>query len=583
MIFRNRQNYTTFVIKNKHLMRFYSYLKYIITCVAMILLWSCSSTKHVPDGKYLVDNVSIKIIDANDESKNISSSELKNYLRQTPNHKVLGFLKLQLATYNLSGNDSTKWYNRWFRNLGQAPVIYNQQLTDISANQLKLAMINKGFLDAAVNVDTIMQPKKKKINVNYTIHAGEPHKVASITYNIPDTIIRNIVLRDSARLAMKAGDLLDRNNLDVNRATLSQQLRNRGYYNFSKETNRLIDNLQEWTGEDVTNAAPKCNKMVVIIGESYSKYHSQLYGYEKETSPLLAKRVEDGNLILYSDVITPINDTERSFRAVYSLGEYYNDVYSDCLLFPYIFKKSGYYTVNVDNLDLASKTNRVKDSKRLSNLIFDFRNVTTSQYDDEVLQWLDIDENEYPQQLFVIKLKGQHYDYANQFPASFAKYKVEDYDRNDLPDNKVQLIADYDNATIFNDYVVNSIIEYFEEDNSVVLYFSDHGEEVFDERDYMGHGGTTPYLNYQVEIPFMIWMSESYRNANPSVVLNILANKDLPYTTDDVSHTILDMAGIGCSQFVSERSLANDEFHSRESRVVMRSFVYDEFNTLRQL
>ena len=323
--------------------------------------------------------------------------------------------------------------------------------------------------------------------------------------------------------------------------------------------------------------------MVVIIGESYSKYHSQLYGYEKETSPLLAKRVEDGNLILYSDVITPINDTERSFRAVYSLGEYYNDVYSDCLLFPYIFKKSGYYTVNVDNLDLASKTNRVKDSKRLSNLIFDFRNVTTSQYDDEVLQWLDIDENEYPQQLFVIKLKGQHYDYANQFPASFAKYKVEDYDRNDLPDNKVQLIADYDNATIFNDYVVNSIIEYFEEDNSVVLYFSDHGEEVFDERDYMGHGGTTPYLNYQVEIPFMIWMSESYRNANPSVVLNILANKDLPYTTDDVSHTILDMAGIGCSQFVSERSLANDEFHSRESRVVMRSFVYDEFNTLRQL
>lgn len=355
------------------------------------------------------------------------------------------------------------------------------------------------------------------------------------------------------------------------------------YYNISKETNRLIDNLQEWTGDDVTNATQKCNKMVVIIGESYSKYHSQLYGYEKETSPLLAKRVEEGNLILYSDVITPINDTERSFRAVYSLGEYYNDVYSDCLLFPYVFKKSGYYTINVDNLDLASNTNRVKDSKKLSDFIFDFRNATTSQYDDEVLQWLDIDEDKYPQQLFVIKLKGQHYDYANQFPASFAKYQVEDYDRTDLPDNKVQLIADYDNATIFNDYVVNSIIEYFEEDNSVIIYFSDHGEEVFDERDYMGHGGTTPYLNYQVEIPFMIWMSDSYRMANSSVVQNIIANRDLPYTTDDVSHTILDMAGIGCPQFVPERSLANDEFDSRESRVVMRSFVYEELNTLRQL
>ncbi len=252
-------------------MRFYSYFKYIITCVVAILLWSCSSTKHVPDGKYLVDNVSIKIIDANDESKNISSSELKNYLRQTPNHKVLGFLKLQLATYNLSGNDSTKWYNRWFRDLGQAPVIYDQQLTDISANQLKLAMINKGFLDATVSVDTIIRAKKKKINVDYTIHAGEPHKVASVTYIIPDSAISNIVLRDSARFAMKPGDLLDRNNLDENRTTISQQLRNRGYYNFSKEyITYLADTVAGSKNVDLTMTInpPKTKRdTATIIGE----------------------------------------------------------------------------------------------------------------------------------------------------------------------------------------------------------------------------------------------------------------------------------------------------------------------------
>lgn len=81
-------------------------------CLA-ISLWGCSSTKHVPQGKYLVDDVNIKIVD----NSEVKESELVNYLRQTPNHKVLGFMKLQLATYNISGSDTTKWFNRWVRRL----------------------------------------------------------------------------------------------------------------------------------------------------------------------------------------------------------------------------------------------------------------------------------------------------------------------------------------------------------------------------------------------------------------------------------------------------------------------------------
>ena len=212
-------------------MRFRFFLKATIVFMGAILLWNCSSTKHVPTGKYLVDEVSINI----EDTKEVSSSDLYNYLRQVPNHKVLGFLKLQLATYNLSGHDSTKWYNRWFQKLGQAPVIYDSVLTDISANQLKLAMVNRGFLGASVSVDTVTRPKKKKIDINYTIHAGEPHKVASVTYDIPDTAISKIVLRDSSRFAIRPGELLNRDILDANRSTISQQLRNHGYCTFAKD------------------------------------------------------------------------------------------------------------------------------------------------------------------------------------------------------------------------------------------------------------------------------------------------------------------------------------------------------------
>ena len=336
----------------------------------------------------------------------------------------------------------------------------------------------------------------------------------------------------------------------------------------------MIENLKDFSPGELK--MDRCDKMVVIIGESYSKYHSQLYGYEKETSPLLAERASNGDLIVYTDVITPINDTERSFRAIYSLGEYYNDVYYNYTLFPYVFKQAGFYTVNIDNLDLASKTSRVKDSRKLSSLMFDYRNEMTCQYDEGILPWLDIDETLYPKQLFVIKLRGQHYDYENQFPDTFVKYKSSDYPNVNYPESKKQIVADYDNATIYNDYVVDSIIKFFEDDNAVVLYFSDHGEEVYDERDYMGHGGTTPYLNYQVEIPFMIWMSDEYKELNPDIEKNIENHKNLPYVTDDVSHTILDMAGVECAQYVLNRSFANDTFNARKERTILKSFVYED-------
>lgn len=198
---------------------------------AVALLWSCSSTKHVPTGEYLLDNVSIKVEDAD----KVSSSELYNYLRQAPNHKVLGGVKVQLATYNMSGSDTTKWYNRWLRRLGQAPVIYNPTLTTASANQLRQAMINKGYLETMVQVDTIRKDKKKKIDVTYTVKAGVPHRIATIDYQIPDTTIAEYVYADTARASIKPGDLFDINNLDAERTFITNRLRNRGYYAFNKQ------------------------------------------------------------------------------------------------------------------------------------------------------------------------------------------------------------------------------------------------------------------------------------------------------------------------------------------------------------
>ena len=204
--------------------------RYVVAAVLVAALGACSSTKHVPQGEYLLDKATVDVVDRDD----VAEGELYNFLRQTPNHKVLGFAKLQLATYSLSGRDSTKWYNRWLRRVGQPPVIYDADLTDASCRQLNLALVNRGYLDAVVTADTA-STGPKKMAVHYRITAGEPHRIAVVEYNIPDTAIRRLVMADTAASDIHPGMLLDRNNLDNERGRITRLLRNAGYFNFNRE------------------------------------------------------------------------------------------------------------------------------------------------------------------------------------------------------------------------------------------------------------------------------------------------------------------------------------------------------------
>lgn len=223
-----------------------------------VVVGSCSSTKHVPEGSLLLDKVSIEVKDRDD----IRTDELYNFLRQTPNHKVLGFAKLQLSTYSLSGRDSTRWYNRWLRRIGQPPVIYDRDLTDASVRQLRQALVNRGFMDAVVVPDTISRPGRKKMEVRYDIYAGEPHIVSGIAYEIADPAVEEIMKADSAASLVKAGALFDRNALDNERGRITSLLREHGYYGFTREyISFLADTVAGSKSLDLTMVvrSPKAN------------------------------------------------------------------------------------------------------------------------------------------------------------------------------------------------------------------------------------------------------------------------------------------------------------------------------------
>ena len=63
----------------------------VIFSAAVMFLVSCSATKHVPKGHYLLDKVKINVTDEK-QASDFDKSALSSYLRQNENHKVLGGL-----------------------------------------------------------------------------------------------------------------------------------------------------------------------------------------------------------------------------------------------------------------------------------------------------------------------------------------------------------------------------------------------------------------------------------------------------------------------------------------------------------
>lgn len=200
--------------------------------VLSVLLAGCSSTRHVPRGKYLLDKIHLII---NDSTGTIKKNDMQLYLRQQPNHKMLWSMKMQLGVYNMSGHDTTKWYNRWIRKIGEPPVIYDSALTAAGVEQLRKAMVNKGFLYAQVQADTIRNDRKRKMTVDYKLNPGKPFIINSINYEFADSALHNIVMADSAHFTIRPGDYLDRTRLENQREVITSYLRNRGYYGFGKE------------------------------------------------------------------------------------------------------------------------------------------------------------------------------------------------------------------------------------------------------------------------------------------------------------------------------------------------------------
>ena len=202
---------------------------YLLTFVITLLSFaSCTATKYVPDGSYLLDEVKIHT-----DQKNVRPSSLRMYVRQNPNAKWFSLIKTQLYVYNLSGRDSTKWGNKFLRRIGDAPVIYSETEAQRSQDEITKAMRNMGYMAATVKRSTKI--KKKKIKLYYEVTARDPYIVSSLKYDIHDPKIAEFLKQDSAKSLLKEGMIFDVNVLDAERQRITDKLLRNGYYKFNKD------------------------------------------------------------------------------------------------------------------------------------------------------------------------------------------------------------------------------------------------------------------------------------------------------------------------------------------------------------
>lgn len=201
--------------------------KWVAALCTATLLAACSATRFIPEDEALLSSVRLHTDD-----KNLSLGSYRVYVRQEPNSKWFSFLKVPLGIYCMQGRDSTRRFNRFIRRIGEAPVIYDENLTAFSAQSLQSALVNKGYLHAAVTTDTV--ERKRRIRLTYNVTPGRQSYVANLADDYDNDEIHALVLADSANSLLYKGMPLDASLLNSERSRIVNLLRDKGYYNIHK-------------------------------------------------------------------------------------------------------------------------------------------------------------------------------------------------------------------------------------------------------------------------------------------------------------------------------------------------------------
>ena len=370
----------------------------------------------------------------------------------------------------------------------------------------------------------------------------------------------------------------------------------------AKQVQKLITGIDKVQVDSCAFTTPH---IILIIGESYNRHHAQLYGYEKPTTPRQLKRAQQGELIAYQDVVAPWNLTSFVFKylfSLYTVGD--QGEWCDYPLFPEVFRQAGYHVTFLTNQFLPQAKEAIYDfsggfflnNPTLSNAMFDARNEKLSYYDEGLLKdWDDIRGRRKEEggrmsskqgELTIVHLKGQHLDYRTRSPKTRWFFKRDDYDRPDLRPEEIQRLAYYDNAVLYNDSIVDQVIRRVENEQAVVIYVPDHGEECYGPGvHFCGRMHSTEITgrlaHEEFDIPFWIWCSHAFMVEQPELFDAIVRAKNRRYMTDAIPFLLMHLAGIHTPDYREELDILSPQYNEMRPRILKNTTDYDKIKDKR--
>ena len=315
-----------------------------------------------------------------------------------------------------------------------------------------------------------------------------------------------------------------------------------------------------------THPEEKKEVYVMVVGETSRALNWQLYGYERETNPLL---VQQSGLVAFPKVLTESNTTHKSVPMLLSdvTACSYDSIYHRKGIIT-AFKEAGFRTAFFSNqrfnhsfIDFFGREADTFDFIKEDSLDFSY-----NPSDNELLKLVEQElAKGAKKQFIVLHTYGSHFNYRERYPSGDAFF-TPDYPVEAERKFRDNLVNAYDNSVRYTDSLLARLIGMLENQgtDAALIYTSDHGEDIFDDaRARYLHASPIPTY-YQLHIPYIIWFSDDYRTVFPEKYRMAISHGAYPVSTNSVFHTVLDIAGVRTSVSDSTLALTNPAFAVRD-------------------
>ena len=325
---------------------------------------------------------------------------------------------------------------------------------------------------------------------------------------------------------------------------------------------------------------------VMVVGETARAHNFSLYGYPRNTNPLLSKTP---GIKAFPNVTTQSNTTHKSVPMLLSAAsaEDFERLFHEKGILA-AFKEAGFHTVFISNqLPNHSFIDFLGEQADEHYFLKKEDASQGNHYDEDLLQKLDeilplADASSsahyhyrYRKLFVVLHSYGSHFNYQERYPRSFAYFKP-DSRSEAKSENRRDLLNAYDNTIRYTDYILHGIIErlqkwegvqtktdgVYDQPTSAMLYTSDHGENIFDDERSLFLHAAPKASDYELHVPFIIWTSDGFSKQYPDILKALGENRSKQVQSSlSAFHTMLGIGGIQTRYRLDEYSVASGKYH----------------------